>query len=190
MRLFSYGNFAVNLEENKMTTKAKTTKPATRKPAVVKIDAVKVAHEIGKAVNAHGSLTGEINAKCEALRKAKFKVGTYSSDCAIMNAFLVEIKPGRNEGTAKNMASAFRKCVNDGRAWSFNPARSSSKRPTRASKSNETKAAVTLRVVKDTPEAEVAEALREAVNDEKFRGAYASLAAFLVDALDEYEADE
>ena len=164
-----------------MTTKQTKATKTTRNT----FNAVNVATQAGQCEVQAGTAKAAINAITSDLYRRKFKVGTLKSDCKIMAAFIApQIEAGYAEQTVKNNATRFRKAVNEGVPYDVNGYR---KKGAKTAKSSEESATVRLTVRKGADAYEVAQGLREAVNDEKFRDSYAELAAFMIDALDEYE---
>jgi hypothetical protein len=164
-----------------MTTK--TTKQAKTTRAV--FSAVGKANEAGRCEVAAGTAKAMINAITAELNKRKITVGTPKSDCAVMAAFIKpQIEAGYAEQTIKNNATRFRKAVNEGIPYDVNGYR---KRGAQTANGGGAESVVKLTVTKGADSYEVAEGLREAVNSEKFRDQYAELAAFLIDALDEFQ---
>ena len=150
--------------------------------------AVNVANDILTV----GSAQANIDKNCQAIRKARKgkPLGTVVKGDAVMIRFTeVLAKAGKSEQTVKNYATAFRKAVNDGVPFSMNAYRAKAKRGADASKSesSETKPIVKLTVVKDSTAEQVAQGLRLAINDAKFREQYSELCAFIIDALNEFE---
>jgi hypothetical protein len=171
----------------KSTTPTSTVKPVSTGKA--SLNPVTTASAIGVAKRSGDSFKVEANRLCEILHKycksKKITVGTLKSDCAIMGAFLKELTH-LGEQSIKNVATQFRGAVNEGKVFDLNKNRAE-KKGAKASKANETKPVVKLTVVKGTDSYEVSEGLRTAVNDKTFRENYAELAAFLIDALDEFD---
>ena len=148
-----------------------------------------------------GSAQANIDADCKALHKSLKgkKLGTVKNGDAIMIRFSETlakdvkdengkvIAKGKAEQTIKNYCTAFRQAVNEGKPFSMNAYRASGKRGAKSSEANTI--SVKLTIKGQPTESEVATMLRDAVNAEKFRESYATLAAFLVDALDEYDGE-
>ena len=149
-----------------------------------------LAIDTAKGIVAVGTAQASIDANCKALHnllKGK-KLGTVKNGDAVMVRFTETLaNAGKSEQTVKNYATAFRKAVNDGVPFSMNAYRASGKRGTKSSEANTI--SVKLTIKGEPTESEVATMLRDAVNAEKFRESYATLAAFLVDALDEYDGE-
>lgn len=147
-----------------------------------------LAQEVGSLVGQVGSIQKDIDAKCQAIRTARKgkPVGTVKSGDAVMIRFMeAQQKLGLADQTIKNNLVTFRKAINDGKKYDVNANRA--KRGTKSSEANTI--SVKLTIKGEPTESEVATMLREAVNAEKFRESYAQLAAFLVDALDEYDGE-
>lgn len=108
------------------------------------------------------------------------------------------IESGRYEEGSKalaNLMSQVRKAVNTGSAFkhasSEKAAKESQAKKTRSARQSVgEKSVVKLTIVKDAQPYDVAQGLRESFNDAKFRDGYAELAAFLIDALDEFQGTE
>lgn len=160
-----------------------------------------LAMGIAKNILIVGSAQASIDADCKSIHKLLKgnKLGTVKSGDAVMIRFAEElakdqkdesgkvIAKGKAEQTIKNYCSAFRKAVNDGVPFSMNAYRDSKKKGAKSTKSATKSVKVTIKG--EPSEAEVAKMLRDAVNDQKFRESYAQLAAFLIDALDEYDGE-
>lgn len=149
-----------------------------------------LAIDTAKGIVAVGTAQASIDANCKALHKLLKgkKLGTVKNGDAVMVRFTETLaNAGKSEQTVKNYATAFRKAVNDGVPFSMNAYRATGKRGTKSSEANTI--SVKLTIKGEPSESEVAGMLRDAVNAEKFRESYAQLAAFLVDALDEYDGE-
>lgn len=149
-----------------------------------------LAIDTAKGIVAVGTAQANIDANCKALHKLLKgkKLGTVKNGDAVMIRFTETLADaGKSEQTVKNYATAFRKAVNDGVPFSMNAYRAAGKRGTKSSEANTI--SVKLTIKGEPTESEVATMLRDAVNAEKFRESYATLAAFLVDALDEYDGE-
>jgi len=137
-----------------------------------------------------GTAQAEIDSNCQAIRKARKgkALGTVKSGDAVMIRFTETLsEAGKSEQTVKNYATAFRKAVNDGVPFSMNAYRDAKKKGAKSTKSATKSVRVTIKG--EPNEAEVAKMLRDAVNAEKFRESYAQLAAFIIDALDEFDGE-
>jgi hypothetical protein len=101
-----------------------------------------------------------------------------------MGAFIKELTH-LGEQSIKNVSTQFRGAVNEGKVFDLNKNRAEKKGAT--TKTTSTRSPVKLTVIKGTDSYNVSKGLRDAINDKMFRENYAELAAFLVDALDEFE---
>jgi hypothetical protein len=169
-----------------MTTKHKENKAVVLTASELR--AVKIADLIKS-----GDTIGEsMNAVCQAERKARKNkpLGTVRSADAFMvrlNERLVEL--GYTGSTLANKLTAVRIAVNEGKPFAHKPYAQPAKKGAKPSKANETKPTVKLVIVKDATPKQVADGLRQAVNDKAFRESYSALAAFIVDALDEFDGE-
>ena len=140
------------------------------------------------AILTASNATAEIDKNCQAIRKARKNkpLGTVKTGCAVMVRFTETLtKAGKAEQTVKNLATAFRKAVNDGVPFSMNAYRAPAKKGAKSTASNEVGVKVTL---KGEPDSEtVAKKLREIFNGWKKKDQHAELASFMLDALDEFE---
>lgn len=164
-----------------------TTKQTAVKKSTVTFNPKLAATQVASFKAQGDSFTAKANETAQALhkycKKAKIKVGTMKSDCAIMAPFLAEASKYYSGKVLENLCSTFRKAVNEGSDFSHNPNRKKSGAKT--TKSAESASVVKLTIVKDSDVAEVAQGLREVF--EAKREQYAELVAFLIDALDEFE---
>jgi hypothetical protein len=162
-----------------MTTKAKAT--ATR----ATFNPIAKASEAGNLEVTASNAKAAVNLITNELHRKKINVGTLKSECKVMAAFIQPmVDAGYAEQTIKNRATRFRKAVNDGVAYDENAHR---KTGAKTAKSEDKGSVVKLTIRKDAEAYDVAEGLRQAINDDKFRESYAELAAFLTDALDEFQ---
>jgi hypothetical protein len=86
--------------------------------------------------------------------------------------------------------SRVRQAVNNGTAFQHASSEKAAKEASTkrgARQSVGEKSVVKLTIVKDAQAFDVAQGLREAINDTKFRESYGELAAFLTDALNEFQ---
>ena len=182
-----------------MTTKQTTTQVTT--PNVLTVTAHgKRAKELAKLHIQGISLTEAmgkvVKAEHAANEKAGRECGTVKSGDEFMVTLQSElIECGRYKAGSKalaNLMSQVRKAVNNGTAFKH----ASSEKATREAAAKKTRGArqsvgeksvVKLTIVKDAQAFDVAEGLREAINSEKFRENYAELAAFLTDALNDFQ---
>jgi len=172
-----------------MTTKIKpasTAKPVTTGKAL--LNPVATASAIGIAKREGDTFKNEANRLCQLLHQhcktKKITIGTLKSECKIMAAFINELTH-LGEQSIKNVATQFRGAVNEGKVFDLNKNRAEKKGAT--TKTNATKPTVKLIIVKGTDSYDVSRGLRNALNDKMFREHYGELAAFLIDALDEFE---
>lgn len=149
-----------------------------------------------KGISITEAMQGIVTAEHAANKKAKRKCGTVSSGDEFMVTLQSElIESGRYKAGSKalaNLMSQVRKAVNAGTAFkhasSEKAAREAAAKKTRgARQSVGEKSVVKLTIVKDAQPFDVAQGLRDAINSEKFRESYAELAAFLTDALNEFQ---
>lgn len=149
-----------------------------------------IAINVANAISEVGAIQGGIDAWCKELHKLlKGKtLGTVRGGDAVMIRFTETLsQAGKSEQTIKNYATAFRKAVNDGVPFSMNAYRDAKRKGAKSTKSATKSVKVTIKG--EPSEDEVAQMLRDAVNAESFRESYAQLAAFLIDALDEYDGE-
>lgn len=139
-----------------------------------------------------------VKAEHAANKKAGRECGTVRSGDEFMCTLQAElIASGRYKEGSKalaNLMSQVRKAVNTGTAFkhasSEKAAKESQAKKTRgARQSVGEKAVVKLTIVKDAQTYDVAQGLREAFNGMKANDAYVELAAFLIDALDEFQGE-
>lgn len=167
-----------------MALKKTTTSKAVRST----FNAKNMAHETAQAILNIAGAQAIVDANCQTLNKKGIKVGTLKSDCAVMAEFVKTLElGGKAEQTVKNYATAFRRAVNEGKPFSMNAYRKSASKGAQSTSSNADKPVVKLTVVKGADAYQVAQGLHEAINTDKFRDSYAELAAFLTDALDEFQ---
>ena len=152
-----------------------------------------LAIQVAKDILAVQGAQAEIDKNCQAIRKARKSkpLGTVKSGCAVMIRFTEALaKAGKSEQTVKNYATAFRKAVNDGVAFSMNAYRAKASKGAQASKGSSASASTIRLEVKGEPKAdEVAGALRKFFNKLKGQDQYAQLASFLLDGLDEFDGE-
>jgi len=179
-----------------MTTKAKAVKPAV-KPTVksVSFDAKTMATNIGQAVADNMTASATINNECKvlhlALKKAKITVGTLTSDCVIMASFVAPFKAkGLSEQSIKNASTTFRNAVNKGKEYNTNPYRNAKKKGAKtgnAKKDDAKTSGVTFKG--DATIQDISKGLRVMFNKFKENDKTLALAGFLIDALDEFDAE-
>jgi len=147
---------------------------------------INVANAILTASNA----TAEIDKNCQAIRKARKgkPLGTVKSGDANLIRFTeVLAKAGKAEQTIKNLATAFRKAVNDGVPFSMNAYRA------KASKGAQTapkeKATTGVKFKGDATLDDIVKGLRSMFNKFKENDKTATLASYLLDGLDDFEGE-
>ena len=176
----------------KQTTAVKksTTKTHAENKAIKFSPSELRAIDLGKMIFNSVTITGAINLVCQAERKARKgkEIGTAKSG----DAFMVRLKEtlvseGYEDGSNKlsKLLSAIRVCINTGKDFLLNPY--DAKRKGAKTVKSEAKPKITIKIEGAPKVEEVAKALREAVNSDAFRESYSDLAAYLVDALDEFE---
>jgi hypothetical protein len=148
-----------------------------------------LAIETAESIIAVGTAQASIDENCQALHKMLkgVKLGTVKSGCAVMIRFTETLAShGKAEQTIKNYATAFRRAVNEGVAFSMNAYRDSKKKGANTTKSEDGKdSVVKLTVAKDVSVEDFAKGLRDVLEGK--REQYAELVAFLIDAIDEFE---
>ena len=156
----------------------------TVKLSTQEVLAQSVANNILTASNA----TQAIDKDCQAIRKARKNkpLGTVKNGDAVMIRFVeVLTKAGKAEQTVKNLATAFRKAVNDGVPFSMNAYR---KPASKGSQAGKPKAKVNGVSFKGEAKIEdIVKGLRGLFNKMKQDDKTAELASFLLDAVDEFE---
>lgn len=143
-----------------------------------------------------GALTSNINLILTAERKSRkgAQVGTVKSG----DAFMIEVSKElqrvlKYSGShLANTLTTIRKCLNNNVPFSFNPHRKTDKgakvvKGKAGSKS--TKQGVSFKISGEPSEEDVAKALRGIFNKFKQGEQYTSLMSFLIDGLDEFEAE-
>jgi len=147
-----------------------------------------VANNILTASNA----TQAIDKDCQAIRKARKNkpLGTVKSGCAVMIRFTeVLSKAGKSEQTVKNYATAFRKAVNDGVAFSMNAYRAKASKGSQAGKGKAV-ATTGVKFKGDAKLDDIVKGLRNMFNKFKENEKTATLASYLIDGLDDFEGDQ
>ena len=150
----------------------------------------KLSIEVANNIVVAGNATAEIDKGCQALRKARKgkPLGTVKSGDANMIRFTeVLAKAGKAEQTIKNLATAFRKAVNDGVPFSMNAYRKPVSKGSQAGKTTEGKATTGVKFKGDASIDDIVKGLRTMFNKFKESDKTASLASYLVDALDDFE---
>jgi len=145
---------------------------------------------VANGIVAVGTAQAEIDKGCQALRKARKSkpLGTVKSGCAVMIRFTeVLAKAGKSEQTVKNYATAFRKAVNDGVPFSMNAYRAKVSKGSQAGKGKTAPATTGVKFKGDASIDDIVKGLRTMFNKFKENDKTASLASYLVDALDDFE---
>ena len=149
-----------------------------------------------EAVIAVSGMQAKIDTTCATIHKAlKGKtLGTVKSGDAVMIRFTETLAAAnKSEQTVKNYATAFRKSCNEGTGFSMNAYRARPNKTGAKTGGKNSKTAssdsIVIKITGKPSETDVAKAMREAVNSEAFRDQYASLAAFITDALDEFDGE-
>ena len=148
-----------------------------------------LAVEVANGIVAVGTAQASIDKGCQDIRKARKSkpLGTVKSGCAVMIRFTETLtKAGKSEQTVKNYATAFRKAVNDGVAFSMNAYRAKASKGSQAGK-GKTVATTGVKFKGDAKLEDVVKGLRNMFNKFKENDKTTSLASYLIDALDEFE---
>jgi len=151
-----------------------------------------LAVKVAESIVVVGGAQAEIDKNCQAIRKARKSkpLGTVKSGCAVMIRFTeVLSKAGKSEQTVKNYATAFRKAVNDGVAFSMNAYRAKASKGSQAGKGKAV-ATTGVKFKGDAKLDDIVKGLRNMFNKFKENDKTASLASYLVDALDDFEGDQ
>jgi hypothetical protein len=178
----------------KQTTKQTTTKVLTvtahgeraRELAKLHIQGISLTEAMDKIVKAEHAANEKAGRECGTVKSGDEFMVTLQSEL---------IESGRYKTGSKtlaNLMSRVRQAVNNGTAFqhasSEKAAKEAAAKKTRgARQSVGEKSVVKLTIVKDAQAFDVAQGLREAINDTKFRESYGELAAFLTDALNEFQ---
>jgi hypothetical protein len=173
-----------------MTTKAKATNKAT-KGKTPAINPTAVGRHIGENLGQLQSglliaakATEAINVDVKTLRDAKIKIGASRKTCAVAGAIYDAMPSTLSAGTRANMLSSIRKAVNEGGKFSHNPSRAKSGGKKTGAKQGAGN--IVISIGKGADVADVAEKLRKGFNAMKAANdGLATLAAFLIDALDD-----
>ena len=147
--------------------------------------AVNVANDILTV----GSAQANIDKNCQAIRKARKgkPLGTVVKGDAVMIRFTeVLAKAGKSEQTVKNYATAFRKAVNDGVPFSMNAYRAKAGKGSQAGKTSTTTG---VKFKGDAKLEDIVKGLRSMFNKFKENDKTTSLAMYLLDGLDDFEAE-
>ena len=157
----------------------------TLKLSTQEVLAIAVANDIVTV----GTAQASIDKGCQALRKARKSkpIGTVKSGCAVMIRFTETLtKAGKSEQTVKNYATAFRKAVNDGVAFSMNVYRAKVSKGSQAGK-GKTTPTTGVKFKGDASIDDIVKGLRTMFNKFKENDKTSSLASYLIDSLDEFE---
>jgi hypothetical protein len=150
-----------------------------------------LAVEVANGIVAVGTAQAEIDKGCQAIRKARKSkpIGTVKSGCAVMIRFTETLaKAGKSEQTVKNYATAFKKAVNDGVAFSMNVYRAKASKGSQAGK-GKTAPTTGVKFKGDASLDDIVKGLRTMFNKFKENDKTMSLASYLVDALNDFEGD-
>jgi hypothetical protein len=162
----------------------------TKKSNAVKFSAQEVlAIATAEAIVSVGNAQAVIDANCVAIRKARKgkPLGTVAKGDAVMIRFTDTLaQAGKSEQTIKNYATAFRKAVNDGVAFSMNAYRAKASKGANTDKSPK---ATGVKFKGDATVADIVKGLRTMFNKFKENDKTLSLANYLIDALNDYEGD-
>ena len=177
----------------KQTTAVKksTTKTHAENKAIKFSPSELRAIDLGKLIKSGATLTESVNGLCQTERKSRKgkEIGTAKSGDAFMvrlkETLISEKYAADGDNKLSKMLSAVRVCINTGKDFLLNPY--DAKRKGAKTAKSEAKPKITIKIEGAPKVEEVAKALREAVNSDAFRESYSDLAAYLVDALDEFE---
>ena len=172
-----------------MTTRLGTLNEWSFKMTVKYTVQEQLAINVANDIIAVGTAQASIDKNCQAIRKARKNkpLGTVKSGDAVMVRFTeVLAKAGKAEQTIKNYATAFRKAVNDGVPFSMNAYRAKASKGSQAGKT-EGKATTGVKFKGDAKLEDIVKGLRSMFNKFKENDKTASLASYLIDALDDFE---
>lgn len=177
-----------------MTTKTKATavKTHAENKAIRFTPSENRAVEIGKLIKQGVTITIAINTICQAERKARKgkEIGTAKSGDAFMvrlkETLISEKYAADGDNKLSKVLTEVRKAINTGSAFSLNSTSDAKRKGAKTAKSDP-KPKVTIKIEGSPKVEDVAKALREAVNSDAFRENYGDLAAYLVDALNDFE---
>ena len=151
-----------------------------------------LSEAMGKVCIAEYKANQKENRTCGTVRSGdEFMVATRN---ALIDSGKYKLDKAGKCKRLDNLMSDIRKAVNTGMTFEHNNGSdkakdgkdtASTKRGARQSVGE--KSVVKLTIVKDAQAFDVAQGLREAINDTKFRESYGELAAFLTDALNEFQ---
>ena len=149
-----------------------------------------LAIQVAKDILAVSGAQAEIDKNCQAIRKARKgkELGTVKSGDAVMIRFTEALlKAGKSEQTVKNYATAFRKAINEGVAFSMNAYRAKTSKGSQAGKGKTESKGLRFEAKGEAKPEDIVKKLRELFNKLKAKDETAELASFLLDGLDEYE---
>lgn len=150
------------------------------------------AIDLGKLIKQSVTITAAINTVCQTERKARKgkEIGTAKSGDAFMvrlkETLISEKYASEGDNKLSKVLTEVRKAINTGSAFSLNSTSDAKRKGAKTAKSDP-KPKVTIKIEGSPKVEDVAKALREAVNSDAFREHYADLAAYLVDALNDFE---
>jgi hypothetical protein len=194
-----------------MTTKskAKAVKPAVVNNIVAKPEHIELAKLAGQSALGTITMREKCNEACKALHKAKAKIG-HATKCQLAKAFLAERFAGKKASgaTKSQILSCFRKAVESGKDYNEN----ASKAKKAVTKQDAPKASDAVEAKPETPAPvvvtkppkdddttivlalprkakakEAAKKMRAFVEKMRQSEELASLAAYIVDVLDEFD---
>jgi hypothetical protein len=183
----------------KQTTKQVTTNVLTMTDhgkrgcelAGLHLQGLTLSEAMGKVCIAEYKANQKENRTCGTVRSGdEFMVATRN---ALIDSGKYKLDKAGKCKRLDNLMSDIRKAVNTGMIFEHNngsekAAKEAAAKKTRgARQSVGEKSVVKLTIVKDAQAFDVAQGLREAINDTKFRESYGELAAFLTDALNEFQ---
>lgn len=148
-----------------------------------------LAQSVASDIVSVGNAQAKIDANCQAIRKLRKgkPLGTVAKGDAVMVRFVEVLqKAGKSEQTIKNYATAFRKAVNDNVPFSMNAYRAKASKGSQAGKT-EGKATTGVKFKGDAKLEDIVKGLRSMFNKFKENDKTASLASYLIDALDDFE---
>jgi len=196
-----------------MTTKTKAAKqPSIVNNIIAKPELIALAKLAGQSALGTQTMRDKCNEACKALHKAKAKIG-HATKCELAKAFLAERFAGKaaKAGSKTVILSAFRKAVESGKDYNENASKAKKKAVTKqdapkASDAVETDEAVeaakpvvvqkqpkddektiVLALARNAKAKDAAKKMRAFVEKMRQSEELASLAAYIVDVLDEFD---
>ncbi len=182
----------------KQTTKQVTTNVLTitshgkraKELAKLQLQGLSLTEAMDKIVKAEHAANQKAGRECGTVKSGDEFMVTLRSELIASGRY--SDKTSGKKKTLDNLISRVRQAVNNGTAFqhasSEKAAKEAAAKKTRgARQSVGEKSVVKLTIVKDAQAFDVAQGLREAINDTKFRESYGELAAFLTDALNEFQ---